>query len=151
MVRAENARETMARATILLIVGAMTSALTFLFGELSLGYLVVRVLRMHQPYPAAAEWTVLLVALNTTVPLVFGLTVLGLLLSWSALRTIARGQLLVNAASCGLVSAVLFTAEDLPRSWGGWLALVLPVAVVVVVLLLMRRGTDRAARVSAAR
>jgi hypothetical protein len=150
MARAANALGAISRATIRLIVAPVVSALTFLLGELSLGYLVIQVLRLHRPYPAANESTVLLVALNVTVPLVFGLTALGLVLSWSALRTIATGRLLVNVASGGLVSAVLFTLEDLPRRWGAWLALLPAVAVVVVILLLMRRSAPRAARVSTA-
>ncbi len=41
----------------------------------------------------AALWTVLLVALNVTVPSVFGLTALGFALSWGALRIAALPRL----------------------------------------------------------
>jgi CHASE2 domain-containing sensor protein len=84
------------------------------------------------------EWVVLETALGYTVPVVAGVTLLGMILSWSAARTLRGARLWVAASICGTANSLLYTVEDLPRGWGDWIALVLPVATVMVAILVTR-------------
>jgi hypothetical protein len=123
---------------------AALAALVFLLADLCIGYVVIKVLHLHRPYPDGAELVVLTNALKTTVPLVFGLTLLGLLFVWSTAQQVLTRVMLRNSVLCGVANAVVFTLEDIPRQWGSWLALLLPAVIVGLAVVLTNASVARA-------
>ena len=123
---------------------AAATALIFLAADLGLGYVVINLLHMHRPSSDRMELVVLTNALTITVPLVFGLTLLGLTFVWSAARQVSTRQLILNAILSGAANAVLFTLEDLPRRWGASLFLLLPAAIVGLAVVLTNASAARA-------
>jgi hypothetical protein len=133
----------MLRSIVRLVGIAAVTAAVFLVADLALGYLVIQLLHLHRPYPDRSELFVLVIALQVTVPLVFGLALLGLMLARSAAQRLGTRRLLNIAALTGVTCSVAFTLEGLPREWGPWLTLLLPVLVVVVPLSLTQRAAAR--------
>ena len=103
---------------------------TFVVFDLMLGGLVTNVLGWHVPLPGRSELAVLAISVGYTAPLIFGLTLLGLTMAWSDVFALPLRSVLVQSALSGLLLAVLFTLEELPRQSAMWLVLVLPIAVV---------------------
>jgi hypothetical protein len=122
----------MPRALLRLTLGAIVMALLFTMATLALGYLSIDILKLHAPMPAKNEFAVLVAGLVTTAPIIFGLTLLGMLLAWSDARSLSMSRILLLAAGTSAMLAVLFTLEDIPRAQASWLGLMLPVVVVVV-------------------
>jgi hypothetical protein len=80
--------------------------------------------------PGRSELAVLAISVGYTAPLIFGLTLLGLAMAWSDVFALPLRSVLVQSALSGLLLAVIFTLEELPRQSAMWLVLVLPIAVV---------------------
>jgi hypothetical protein len=122
----------MMRALFRLIAGALLTAILFSFGSFALGYLSVDVLKWHAPFPAPAELAVLETGLMFTAPVIFGLSLLGMLLAWGDARRLSMRPILILALCCSIILSILFTLEDIPRNQAPWLESLLPVAVVTV-------------------
>lgn len=134
----------MIRALLRLIAGAVLSALLFTVLSLALGYVAITVFKWHAPLSERAELAGLQAGATLTFPFIAGLVLLGMLFAWSDARRFSMRLTLVLACACGLILAVLFTLEDIPRSNALWLADLLPVVAVAVsywcTRLLGRRG-----------
>ena len=122
----------MFRALLRLTLGAFVMAILFTVATLALGHLSIDILNLHAPMPAQNEIAVLEAGLLSTAPLIFGLTLLGMLLAWSDARSLPMSRILLLVAGCSVILALLFTLEDIPRNQASWLELMLPVVVVVV-------------------
>jgi uncharacterized BrkB/YihY/UPF0761 family membrane protein len=122
----------MLRALLRLTLGAFVMAILFTIATLALGYLSIDILNLHAPMPTWNEMAVLEAGLLSTAPIIFGLTLLGMLLAWSDARSLAVSRILLLVAGCSVILALLFTLEDIPRNQASWLGLMLPVVVVVV-------------------
>ena len=122
----------MLRALLRLILGAFILAILFTVATLALGYLSIDILHLHAPMRARNEMAVLEAGLLPTAPIIFGLTLLGMLLAWRDARALPMSQILLLVAVCSAILALLFTLEDIPRNQASWLGLMLPVVVVVV-------------------
>ena len=122
----------MLRALLRLTLGAFVMAILFTIATLALGYLSIDILNLHAPMSKRNEMAVLEAGLLSTAPIIFGLTLLGMLLAWSDARSLAVSRILLLVAGCSVILALLFTLEDIPRNQASWLGLMLPVVVVVV-------------------
>ena len=122
----------MLRALLRLILGALILAILFTVATLALGYLSIDILHLHAPMQARNEMAVLEDGLLPTAPIIFGLTLLGMLLAWRDARALPMSQILLLVTVCSAILALLFTLEDIPRNQASWLGLMLPVVVVVV-------------------
>jgi protein-S-isoprenylcysteine O-methyltransferase Ste14 len=107
-------------------------AVLFTIITLALGYLSIDILKLHAPMSSRNEIAFLETGLMSTAPIIFGLTLLGMLLAWSDARRLPMTRILTLAAECSVILAVLFTLEDIPRTQASWIGLMLPVVVVVV-------------------
>jgi hypothetical protein len=140
----------MNRTALKLVCTAGLTTLVFIVCELLLGYLVSSVLELHVPLPGRSELTVLAIGLMYTAPLIFGLTLLGLAMAWSDALAMPARSVLAQALLGGLLFAVLFTLEELPRQGALWLVLILPIAVIAAAFastrLLAARARARLAR-----
>jgi hypothetical protein len=130
-----------------LSLAAVVSVLAFLALEVPLGYVTIQFQFGVQPLVARSEFSSLLLGLTVAVPLMFGLSILGMTLAWSTCRTYGIPALVVHGCVCGAIVAVAATLEQIPRSFGEWLSCLLPVLVVVVnywlILLRAPRAEDR--------
>jgi hypothetical protein len=127
------------------------AAVAFLIADLVLGYVAIGLLHLHQPYPDADELVGLGRTMFYSVPLVFLLTMAGLALAWRDTRHLRGAGSIRMGMACGGVDALIFTLEALPRPFGQVaLALLLPVAIVVVAFWLVR-WSGRRRRVATAR
>jgi hypothetical protein len=122
----------MLRTLLRVTLGAIVMAILFTIITLGLGYLSIDILKLHSPMPARKEIAVLETGLMSTAPIIFGLTLLGMVLAWSDARSLPMSRILILAAGCSVILAVLFTLEDIPRTQASWIGLMLPVVVVVV-------------------
>ncbi len=122
----------MLRALLRLTLGAFALATLFTVATLALGFLSIDLLNLHAPVPAREEIAVLEAGLISTAPMIWGLSLLGMLLAWSDARGLPLSRILLLAAGCSVILALLFTLEDIPRKAASGLGLMLPVAVVVV-------------------
>ena len=122
----------MLRALLRLTLGAFVMAILFTIATLALGHLSIDILNLHAPMPARNEIAVLEAGLLSTAPLIFGLTLLGMLLAWSDACSLPMSRILLLVTGCSVLLAFLCTLEDIPRNQASWLGLLLPVAVVVV-------------------
>jgi hypothetical protein len=122
----------MLRALLRLTFGAFVMAILFTVATLALGHLSIDILNLHAPMPARNEIAVLETGLLSTAPIIFGLTLLGMLLAWDDARSLPTSRILLLAAGCSVILALIFTLEDIPRNQASWLGLMLPVVVVVV-------------------
>jgi hypothetical protein len=122
----------MLRTLLRLTLGAIVMAILFTTITLVLGYLSIDILKLHAPMPARNEVAVLETGLMSTAPIIFGLTLLGMLLAWSDARSLPMSRILTLAAECSVILAVLFTLDDIPRTQAAWISPMLPVVVVVV-------------------
>ena len=122
----------MLRALLRLTLGAFVMMILFTAVTLVLGHLSIDILNLHAPMPARNEIAVLEAGLLSTAPIIFGLTLLGMLLAWSDARSLPTSRILLLVAGCSVILALLFTLEDIPRNQASWLGLMLPVVVVVV-------------------
>jgi hypothetical protein len=122
----------MLRTLLRLILGAIVMAVLFTIITLLLGYLSIDILKLHAPMSARNEIAVLESGLMSTAPIIFGLTLLGMVLDWSDARSMSMSRILILAAECAVILAVIFTLEDIPRTQASWIGLMLPVVVVVV-------------------
>jgi hypothetical protein len=120
----------MSRTAVKLVCTAGLTTALFVVFDLLLGVLVTTVLEWHTPLPGRSELAVLAISVGYTAPLIFGLTLLGLAMAWSDVFALPLWSVLVQSALSGLLLAVLFTLEELPRQSAMWLVLVLPLAVV---------------------
>ena len=122
----------MLRALLRLTLGAFVITILFTAATLALGHLSIDILNMHAPLPARNEIVVLEAGLLSTAPMICSLSLLGMLLAWSDARSLPMSRILLLAAGCSVILALLFTLEDIPRNHASWLGLMLPVVVVVV-------------------
>ena len=120
----------MSRTALKLVCTAALTTAIFVVFDLLLGGLVANVLGWHAPLPSRSELAVLAISLAYTAPLIFGLTLLGLAMAWSDVFVLPLRSVLVQSALSGLLLAVVFTLEELPRQSAMWLVLALPIAVV---------------------
>jgi hypothetical protein len=120
----------MSQTALKLVCTAGLTTAAFVIFDLMLGGLVSNVLGWHVPLPGRSELAVLAISVGYTAPLIFGLTLLGLAMAWSDVFALPLRSVLVQSALSGLLLAVLFTLEELPRQSAMWLVLVLPIAVV---------------------
>jgi len=120
----------MSRSALKPVCNAGLTTAIFVIFDLGLGGLVTNVLGWHVPLPGRSELAVLAISVGYTAPLIFGLTLLGLTMAWSDVFALPLRSVLVQSALSGLLLAVLFTLEELPRQSAMWLVLVLPIAVV---------------------
>jgi len=120
----------MSRTALKLVCTAALTTAIFVVFDLLLGGLVANVLGWHAPLPGRSELAVLAISLAYTAPLIFGLTLLGLAMAWSDVFVLPLRSVLVQSALSGLLLAVVFTLEELPRQSAMWLVLALPIAVV---------------------
>ena len=120
------------RALLRLALGAFVMAILFTIATLALGFFSIDVLNLHAPMPTPEEIAVLEAGLISTAPMIWGLSLLGMLLAWSDARSLPWSRILLLAAACSVPLALLFTLEDIPRNHASWLGLMLPVVVVVV-------------------
>ena len=122
----------MLRTLLRLSLGAIVMTILFTIITLVLGHVSIDILKLHAPMPARNEIVVLETGLMSTAPIIFGLTLLGMLLAWSDARSLPMSRILLLVAGCSVILALLFTLEDIPRNQASWLELMLPVVVVVV-------------------
>lgn len=115
-----------------LIFAAAAAVTAFLALEVPLGYVTIQFQFGPQPPVAQSEFNSLLAGLTVAAPLMFALSILGMTLAWSTFKKYRIRSLLVHGCLCGAIIAIAATVEQIPRSFGEWLAYLLPVLVVVV-------------------
>jgi len=114
-----------------LSLAAVVSVLAFLALEVPLGYVTIQFQFGVQPLVARSEFSSLLLGLTVAVPLMFGLSILGMTLAWSTCRTYGIPALVVHGCVCGRSSRLPRPLSRFPQLWR------------VVVLLAARAGRCR--------
>jgi hypothetical protein len=120
------------RYALRLLYAGLIATVAFLAFEVPLGYVTISYEFPSKPIIAQSEFNELLLGLTVAVPMMFLLSMLGISLAWSAFRKFSYRSLLLHGCIAGALIAVAATIEQIPRTFGEWLAYLLPVLVVVV-------------------